>query len=440
MADGSVPNPGARPLGPDGRPGWQAPNIQAPQSAPSPVPTNRPDPSTWWARGAATDPWRDPGTTAIVRHTPPPELPPTEPPLPPPPTHKAGPGVFTIIAVACSLLAAVVSACVTLIVTDDSNGRNGGDPNSNRVLGDYEETIKAVMPSVVTIWAESDEGTGNGTGWIYSPEGYIVTNQHVAALAGGDNTKMSIQFSDGTVAEGEVVGAAKSTDIAVIKVDKKDMKELGVSDSEDLAVGDAVIAVGAPLGLSGTVTDGIVSALDRPVVSGEGEASSESNTVMAGIQTDAAINPGNSGGPLLNTKGELIGVNTSIYSFANEKGEAGSMGLGFAIPGNQATRVADELIDEGVSTRPVLGTELESTKIGDTGAEVETVDSDTPAADAGIEDGDVITKFNDTVITDDVQLAALVLKHAPGESVNLTYERDGDTAEAKVELGSAKDE
>ncbi|ADD40418.1 S1C family serine protease [Stackebrandtia nassauensis] len=439
MADGTVPTPGAQPPGWEARPDWRTPGPGQAQPSPTPAPANRPDSSAWWAQGAATDPWRDPSTTAVVRHTPPPMLPPTEPPLPPPPPARTGLGTIVLVAVLCSVFAGALSTAATLLIAEPGNG-SFDSPGGNRPLGEYQDTIKDAMPSVVTIWAESDEGTGNGTGWVYSPEGYIVTNQHVAALAEGEGTKMSIQFSDGTMAKGEVVGAAKSTDIAVIKVDKTDLKALKVANSEELAVGDPVIAIGAPLGLSGTVTDGIVSALDRPVVSGEGESSSEPNTVMAGIQTDAAINPGNSGGPLLDASGQLVGVNTSIYSFANDKGEAGSMGLGFAIPSNQAARVAEELIDDGVATRPVLGTEMEATKVGETGAEVKSVGSKTPAADAGIKDGDVITKFNDTVITDDVQLAALVLKHAPGDSVDLTYERDGKSSETSVELGSAKDD
>jgi putative serine protease PepD len=322
------------------------------------------------------------------------------------------------------------------VVATKNGAASFSSPQTDRPLGDYQEIISEVLPSVVTIWVETDDGGGNGSGWVISSDGYIVTNHHVAALAEGKDAKMSVQFSDGREVSAEVVGSAKSTDIAVIKVEDVETKALPVANSDDLAVGDPVVAIGAPLGLSHTVTDGIISALDRPVSVEEGGET----TVMAGIQTDAAINPGNSGGPLFDAGGQVIGVNTLIYAFPNQDGEAGSMGLGFAISSNQASRVAEEIIDNGSATKTVLGTELAETKSGDLGAKISDVASDTPAADAGLKDGDVITKFNDTLLTSDLQLMALVLKHAPGDKITLSYERDGADDEVQVELSAAKDD
>ncbi|GAA4922439.1 putative serine protease PepD [Stackebrandtia albiflava] len=416
--------------------GWAAPSTDHPAQPRQPYQPPAPATSPWWAKDAATDPWRDPAAPAVVRHTPPPVLPPTEPPAPPEPAHAPTTRLVVVIAVVTALLAGGIGAALAVYAT--SSGRTGvvTQPNTDRPAGSYQDIISQLLPSVVTIWVDSDEGGGNGSGFVYSSEGYIVTNQHVANLADADGARMTVQFNDGTEIPAEVVGGAESTDIAVIKVDRTGLPAVAVADSNDLVVGDPVIAIGAPLGLSHTVTDGIVSALDRPVVAGESERDS---TVTAAIQTDAAINPGNSGGPLVDAGGALVGVVSSIYTIANEEGEGGSIGLGFAIPSNQVVRIASELIDTGEATRTELGVSLEQSRPGVPGAQIESVDSGGPAAEAGITEGDVIRSINGTPVLSDVHLRALVLKYGGGDTVTIGYERDGETAEAQVTLRSVPD-
>lgn len=353
------------------------------------------------------------------------------------PNGGVGLGLIVVIALASSLLAGALGAALAVYATSSGPTATFAGPNTDRPAGSYQDVIAQVLPSVVTIWIENGNGSGGqGSGFVYSPEGYIVTNQHVASMAEGDAT-MSVQFSDGTEVPAEVVGGAVSTDIAVIKVDGTDLASLAVADSNSLVVGDPVVAIGAPLGLSHSVTEGIVSALDRPVVAGESETDS---TVTAAIQTDAAINPGNSGGPLIDVGGALVGVNTSIYTVANDEGEGGSIGLGFAIPSNQVIRIATEIIETGEAKRTVLGVTLDPSRPGDRGVTLDSVENGGPAAEAGLVSGDVITSFNGHAITADVQLQALVLKYGGGETVTVGYERGGDTSETQVKLESVPDE
>ncbi|MGH8792253.1 MAG: S1C family serine protease, partial [Stackebrandtia sp.] len=212
---------------------------------------------------------------------------------------------------------------------------------------------------------------------------------------------------------------------------------VSVADEEP-QLGDTVVAVGAPLGLSHTVTEGIVSATDRPVLAGETEADA---TVTAAIQTDASINPGNSGGPLFNAAGQLVGVNTSIYTFVNSNEEGGSIGLGFAISSGQAVRVAESIIDNrGVPERTELGAEFDTTPVKELGATVKSVDNDAPAAEAGLEEGDLVTEFNGEKVLDEVHLAALVLKASPEDKVTVAYERGGDAEEVDVTLSASPDD
>ena len=402
------------------------------QSAPAPKA------SPWWAGNAANDPWRDPSSPMVVRHTPAPVLPPVEPPIPVTRSNTGvGLSLVVVIALASSLLAGALGAALAVYATSGGASATFASPETNRPVGSYQEIIAQVLPSVVTIWIDTGNGGGGqGSGFVYSPEGYIVTNQHVVSMAEG-NATISVQFSDGSEVPAELVGSAVSTDIAVIKVDATDLSSLAIADSNSLVVGDPVVAIGAPLGLSHSVTEGIVSALDRPVVAGESESDS---TITAAIQTDAAINPGNSGGPLVDAGGALIGVNTSIYTVVNDDGEGGSIGLGFAIPSNQVTRIATEIIEAGVAKRTILGVTLQPSRPGDAGVTLDTVESGGPAGQAGLEPGDVITSFNGQPITADVQLQALVLKHGGGDVITVGYQRDGELSEAQVTLDSVPDE
>src|SRR5699024_795192 len=269
-------------------------------------------PPQQWAHNAANDPWRNPTMPAVVQHTPQPQLPPIEQPeraQRKAPSHLA---LTITIASVVALLAGVLSAWGGLLIMGDSTGKMATSQGQERPKGDYQEVIAQVKSSVVTILVESDDATGNGSGWVLSEEGYIVTNDHVASIAEGDGD-ITVQLDDGRQLPAEVVGSAKSTDIAVLKVDAQ--LEPLAGNTAAPQVGDPVTAVGSPLGLSNAVTDGIVSAVDRPV---SAEQPGEDPMVVAAIQTDAAINPGNSGGLLLNASGEVIGVNTLIYGFSND--------------------------------------------------------------------------------------------------------------------------
>ena len=293
---------------------------------------------------------------------------------------------------------------------------------------------KAVLPSVVSIQVEGDQQSGSGSGFILREDGYILTNNHVANL-GGPGETITVVFPDGEKAKGTVVGSNSSYDLAVVKVNRTGLSPLVLGDSAAAAVGDAVIAIGAPLGLDGTVTTGIVSALDRPVTAGE---SKDQTSYINAIQTDAAINPGNSGGPLLDAAGRVIGVNSAIATMGQSAGaEAGNIGLGFAIPINTAKRIAEELMATGTSSTPIIGVVLDMS-YDNGGAKVREVTGGGPSDAAGIQVGDVITSVNGRSIDDGTELVVTIRTFAPGDVVTLGYVRNGREGEAKVTLGKAK--
>ena len=290
----------------------------------------------------------------------------------------------------------------------------------------------AVQPAVVQLNIGAADGEGTGSGFIISEDGFIVTNHHVAGPAGEDGS-VEVVFADGATASGKLVGSDAGYDLAVVKVERTGLPTLELGSSSDLRVGDLVMAVGSPLGLQGTVTSGIVSALERPVTAGGRGATSFINA----IQTDAAINPGNSGGPLVNGSGEVIGVNTAIASLGAFNGAAGSIGLGFAIPIDTAKRIVNEIISTGSSSTPVIGVQLDMAFTGP-GAKVAEVTPDSGAAQAGIRDGDVITAINGSVIADPTELIVSIRSNAPGDTVELTVLRDGRTQDVSVTLTAAQ--
>ena len=280
----------------------------------------------------------------------------------------------------------------------------------------------AVQPAVVQLDVTGADGSGTGSGFVISPDGYIVTNNHVAGPAGSDGS-IDVTFADGKTATGKLVGASPDYDLAVVKVDRTGLQTVPMGVSRDLKVGQSVIAIGSPLGLQGTVTTGIVSALDRPVTAGEGGG--ETSFINA-IQTDAAINPGNSGGPLINAAGEVIGVNSAIASMGAAAGQqAGSIGLGFAIPIDTVKRVSNELIKNGSASTPAIGVQLDTGYTGE-GARVGEVTSGGAAEAAGMQSGDVITKIEGKKVTDSTELVVAIRSHAPGDTITLTVVRDGD--------------
>ncbi|MGW1539398.1 S1C family serine protease [Streptomyces sp. NPDC002309] len=338
----------------------------------------------------------------------------------------------------------------TLAKDDDTSSTTVSASDSGGDLKRDAGTVAAVtaqaLPSTVTIEAESSSGEGGtGTGFVFDTEGHILTNNHVVAEA-VDGGKLTATFPNGKKYDAEVVGNAQGYDVAVLKLKNapSDLKPLTLGDSDKVAVGDSTIAIGAPFGLSNTVTTGIISAKDRPVASSDGTGSQAS--YMSALQTDASINPGNSGGPLLDAKGNVIGINSAIQSSSNGgfgTGQSGSIGLGFAIPINQAKYVAQELIKTGKPVYAKIGASVSledasgGAKITDTGAGgTDPVEAGGPADKAGLKPGDVITKLDETVIDSGPTLIGEIWTHKPGDKVKITYERGGKTDTVDVTLGS----
>jgi putative serine protease PepD len=268
----------------------------------------------------------------------------------------------------------------------------------------------------------SQQSQAQGSGWVYDSSGHIVTNDHVVANA----TSISVMFSDGSKYSAKVVGTDASTDLAVLKVNAPSSKlhPLTLGDSSKLAVGDGVVAIGAPFGLDETVTTGIVSALDRDI------SSTNNFTISGAIQTDAAINHGNSGGPLLNMSGQVVGITTQI-----ESDSGGNEGVGFAVPSNTISTVASKLVSGQTVQHSYLGVFVQ-TPANRSGAEVAQVKSGSPAADSGLKAGDVITSFGGETIQSPDDLTAAVAAKAPGNKVSVTYVRNGTTKTTQVTIGT----
>ncbi|MGF9754308.1 trypsin-like peptidase domain-containing protein [Microvirga sp. 0TCS3.31] len=301
--------------------------------------------------------------------------------------------------------------------------------------GSVAAVAQALLPSTVQIVAELDgrEGGATGSGFVLDREGHVVTNDHVVASAAEDEGPIVVIDHRGQRLEATVVGRSSVYDLAVLAVEgggKLEPAALGAS--QVLRVGDSVIAFGAPLGLSQTVTSGIVSALNRPVTtSGE----SEDNSYINAVQTDAAINPGNSGGPLVNLAGEVVGVNSAIATNGGASGEAGNIGVGFAIPIEQVRTTVDQILRTGKAEYPVIGAQVRTGIEPDAdGATITEVLPDTPAARAGLEKDDVITAVGDQPVSDGIALIVAIRTHLPGETVEMSVVRGGKERVVEVEL------
>jgi len=298
-------------------------------------------------------------------------------------------------------------------------------------VGSIEQVAQKVLPSVVQLQVRGRASAGEGSGIVISQDGLILTNNHVVEAAAGGGVIVAV-FQDGRSARAEIVGRDPTSDLAVVRangVSGLTQAELGRSD--DLVVGQQVVAIGSPFGLSGTVTAGIISALERPVRAG-GEGGSQ-DTVLNAIQTDAAINPGNSGGPLVDTQGRVIGINSAIYSPRASGQQAGSVGLGFAIPIDQARRIADEIVKSGRVTQAVLGVSVVD---ANGGAEIAEVVPGSPAEQVGLRAGDLIVDVDDRRIDGSDAVVAEVRSHRPGDRIKVTVQRGGSEETVEVTLGS----
>ncbi|MET9729879.1 trypsin-like peptidase domain-containing protein [Streptomyces sp. NPDC006458] len=320
----------------------------------------------------------------------------------------------------------------------------GRDPDS--VAGIAARTL----PSVVTLHVRGSEQSGTGTGFVLDDRGHILTNNHVVEPA-GKSGRITVTFHSGDTAEAEVVGGDSGYDLAVVKVSGvRGLQPAPLGNSDNVQVGDPVVAIGAPFDLAGTVTSGIISAKQRPITAGGEKGDGSDISYVDALQTDAPINPGNSGGPLLDSRGRVIGINSAIRSADSGsdsgEGQAGSIGLGFAIPVNQGKRVAEELINTGRATHPVIGVTLDMDYTGD-GARVGTKTSDGrapvtvggPGARAGIEAGDVITEVDGQRVHSGEELIVKTRAHRPGDRLELTVERDGEERAITLVLGSSDD-
>ena len=324
------------------------------------------------------------------------------------------------LVLSAALLAGAAGGAVGAAVAPDDAAPPVADSTSavrTSATGDVADVAAEVLPSVVSISVRSASGSGSGV--VLDEAGHVLTNDHV--VAPGANGEIAVLLSDGRRGDAHIVGTDPVTDLAVLQVDVDGgLTPIALGRSADVAVGDAVLAVGSPLGLDGTVTTGIISALDRTV------RTNPETPLLGALQTDAAINPGNSGGALVDAAGRLIGINTAISSTSG-----GSIGLGFAIPVDQARSVADELIRTGRATHPSLG--VAATTVAD-GALLQQVPADSAAAEAGLEAGDVITAVDADAVTSVDELVLALRERGVDEPVEVTYLREDQERTAQVRL------
>lgn len=384
-----------------------------------------------------SDPWRPPETVETTA------LPADLPRSSGPKRHLA---VLAAVALGAGLLGGGVGAAATYGLTNDRSSFVASDASSQAPeaasasqapAGSIQQVADTVRPSVVSIAVRTPRGEGAGSGVVIDSGGLILTNNHVVAPA-AEGADLSVTFEDGSEAAADVVGRDPATDLAVIRAeDVSGLQPATLGDSSDLQVGQDVVAIGSPLGLSGTVTTGIVSAEHRAVRAGGGEAPGEDrSTVIDAVQTDAAINPGNSGGPLVNMDGEVVGINSAIASLGTTRGGgSGSIGLGFAIPINQAQPIARQLTDTGSATHAQLGVHVTNVREAD-GAGVVRVQSGGAAEEAGLRSGDVVTQVSDRPVDSADALVAAIRSHRPGDTVEITFVRDSSEQTTKVKLGS----
>ena len=414
----------------------------------------------WQGHNPYPPPYQSPGSyhgrQGSSPYPPPPiqQPPGQQPPGPPPPTQRYPvtepparsrvPGwLWPAVALMALILGLAGGALSGALVAGDGAGGTGGVFSVERrtapPLPADNASIAAVadkvLPSSVQIVAEydGDDQGATGSGFVIDKNGHVITNNHVVAQADEENGPIEIVDHKGTRMKATVVGRSTVYDIAVLKAEQaKSLKPVAIGSAAQMRVGETVIAIGSPLGLSATVTSGIVSAVNRPVTTG---GSAKENSFINAVQTDAAINPGNSGGPLVNLQGEVVGVNSAIASlgssFASDQG--GNIGVGFAIPIEQVQVTTAQILKTGKAQYPVIGASVSGTDTAD-GATVEQITPGQPAAEADLEVGDVIRKIDGKPVSSSKDLVVAIRTHVPGDKVTLTIERGNKTFDVKVGL------
>ncbi|MDO0911976.1 trypsin-like peptidase domain-containing protein [Streptomyces sp. DT2A-34] len=457
-----APGPGASaPVAPTAAIPARATSAPA-QATPDPAYADAPPPTNPWQN---YDPWAHPTHPAQ-------STPPTHPSHPTQPLHPSAPLQQTGAAVATegqrrkrAKKVVLVGALMIALVSGGVGGAVGAYLERNGGVGDVElpqagdeptgrapDSVAGIaaraLPSVVTLHVSGGDEQGTGTGFVLDDRGHILTNNHVVEPA-GDAGEISVTFHSGDTAKATVVGRDSGYDLAVVKVTGvSGLKPLPLGNSDNVQVGDPVVAIGAPFDLAGTVTSGIISAKERPITAGGESGDGSDVSYVDALQTDAPINPGNSGGPLLDARARVIGINSAIRSADTgsdlDSGQSGSIGLGFAIPVNQAKRVAEELINTGRATHPVIGVTLDMDYSGD-GARVGTKGGDGgsavseggPGDRAGIKSGDVITEVDGQRVHSGEELIVKTRAHRPGDRLELTLERSGKEIRISLTLGSS---
>ncbi|MGZ4600746.1 MAG: trypsin-like peptidase domain-containing protein [Oryzihumus sp.] len=437
-----------------------APGAMPPRGAGQPwASAPAPDPSPWATAPVAFSAWPHAHSADVTAPLPQGA---GDPPAggPPPPTSAApGPrssrwstGTVAVVAAAVLLAALLGGTAGALIATRSSGLTSAGvlpvpQPGStSRPQGSIAGIAARALPSVVTLKVKGADGQGTGSGFVIKSDGFILTNNHVVSSAAATGS-IRVEFSDGSQLPATIVGRDASYDLAVVRVKRTGLPVLPLGSSASVVVGDPVVAVGAPLGLESTVTSGIVSALNRPVTPGGAD---DAPAFINAIQTDAAINPGNSGGPLLDMSGRVIGVNSAIARIPGssplDSGQSGSIGVGFAIPSDQARKTADQLMTTGKASHPVIGVILDTAYEGE-GVRIAAsskggrapITQGGPADKAGLKAGDVILKFNGRVISDPDQLVVSIRARSVGETVTLTVRRGTTERTVRMTLQAATD-
>ena len=364
------------------------------------------------------------------------------PPAPHWQPKRSGGKLLAGVALVALLVGGIAGGAVGYLTGGSSNGPVGNaldapkpaQQTGNAPAGSVESVAQKLSPSVVELQVSGQQEAGEGSGFVISTDGYILTNNHVVEVAANGGQIQAV-FQDGKKAAAKVVGRDPTTDIAVVKVDGvSNLTPVEIGRSDDLRVGQPVVAIGSPFELAGTVTSGIVSSLHRPVRAGGGQGGQE--TVMDAVQTDAAINPGNSGGPLANMAGQVIGINSAIYSPQSASGgqgqggsQSGNVGIGFAIPIDQARRTADTIIKTGQAVQTYIGAQVTDAPQG--GAKLGAITPGSPADKAGLKSGDIVTKIDDRNIDTSDTLVAAIRTRAPDEKATFTLS-DGRTVEVTL--------